>query len=113
MATFGSVKKPGTAMPYGSVAPSTHSVVGPTGPMENNLNVDPNTGAWSRTGAQRGTDAGQALRALQEASGLNLLGSSTSSGAGRLGSRTDWERCSSQGLAEREDGNHGQQDHAH
>ena len=43
---------------------------------------DPITGKMRRTGKQKGTEAGQALKALQEASGLNLLGSSNASGGG-------------------------------
>ena len=46
---------------------------------------NPETGGTQRTGAQKGTDAGQALRALAEASGMPLLGSSSSSGAGGAG----------------------------
>ena len=40
-------------------------------------------GQARRTPTQKGTDAGTALRALQESSGLNLLGSSSMTGAGR------------------------------
>lgn len=46
---------------------------------------DPRTETFGRTGAQIGTNAGQALKALQEASGLNLLGSYSSSGTGGAG----------------------------
>lgn len=43
---------------------------------------DPATRTLRRTGKQIGTNAGEALKALQEASGLPLLGSSTSSATG-------------------------------
>jgi hypothetical protein len=48
---------------------------------------DPETETLKRTGAQKGTNAGLALRALAEASGLPLLGSAsgTSTGAGGAG----------------------------
>lgn len=52
----------------------------PIGSMVGNELYDPETGGFRRTGQQRGTEAGQALRALAEASGLPLLGSDTSTG---------------------------------
>ena len=52
----------------------------PIGSMVGNELYDPETGGTRRTGEQRGTDAGQALRALAEASGLSLLGSSSGTG---------------------------------
>lgn len=50
--------------------------------------IDPKTGQPMRTGAQVGQNAGEALKALQDASGLNLLGfanGSASGGAGGVG----------------------------
>ena len=58
---------------------------GPLGNMVGNELYNPETGGFQRTGAQKGTNAGQALKALQEASGLNLLGSGSSSGFGGAG----------------------------
>lgn len=54
----------------------------PIGSMFGNELYDPETGQTKRTGAQRGTDAGQAIRAFAEASGLPLLGSSSGFGGG-------------------------------
>ena len=57
----------------------------PLGPMSGESLYDPNTGAQSRTGAQRGTNAGQAFKALAESSGLPLLSMFSESGAGGAG----------------------------
>jgi len=46
---------------------------------------NPETESFQRTGAQKGYNAGEALKALQEASGLNLLGSYSSEGGGGAG----------------------------
>jgi hypothetical protein len=43
---------------------------------------DPATKTYQRTGAQKGTNAGEALNALLKTTGLPLLGSSSSSGSG-------------------------------
>jgi hypothetical protein len=42
---------------------------------------DPKTKTYQRTGAQKGTDAGEAIMALAKTTGLPLLGGSTSSGS--------------------------------
>ena len=62
---------------------------GPLGNMVGNELYNPETGGMQRTGAQKGTNAGQALKALQEASGLDLLGSSSSAGFGAWGGAGD------------------------
>lgn len=46
---------------------------------------NPETGGFQRTGAQKGTNAGEALKALQSSSGLNLLGSFNADGSGAGG----------------------------
>jgi hypothetical protein len=43
---------------------------------------NPETEGFQRTGAQKGTDAGEALNALAKVTGMPLLGSSSSSGSG-------------------------------
>lgn len=55
----------------------------PIGPMSGDQLVDPNTGQLRSTGAQKGTNAGEALNALLKTTGLPALGSSSgSSGSG-------------------------------
>jgi hypothetical protein len=67
----------------GQIGPGYASTIGPRNDVGQMF--DPNTGRSSLTGKQKGTNAGEALRALQEASGLNLLGGSSSSGVGGVG----------------------------
>ena len=64
--------------------PYAQTPIGNVNQASGNL-YNPETDSEQFTGAQRGTNAGQALRALAEASGLPLLGSSSSSGAGGMG----------------------------
>lgn len=69
-----------------SNGPTPWTTQSPLGPMYGGELIDPQTGVASRTGAQKGTNAGQALKALQDTTGLNLLGSANfNSGFGDSG----------------------------
>jgi hypothetical protein len=54
----------------------------PIGSMVGNELYNPSTGGFQFTGKQKGTNAGEALRALAETTGLPLLGASGMFGAG-------------------------------
>src|SRR3990167_7770732 len=92
----GSTGAPGGSYSAGGIggggrgAPSNPGFTpGPLGNMVGNELYNPETGGMQRTGAQKGTNAGQALKALQEASGLDLLGASSSAGVGAWGGAGD------------------------
>lgn len=64
----------------GNAPDKTHAT--PIGTVDPNGNrYDPTTQSWGFSGAQKGANAGEALKALSEYSGLNLLGSASGSGS--------------------------------